>query len=98
MEFVRTGIILCTERYTECVSFYGRVFKLEKLFEKNEQGFKLTCFDFSGSYLMIEMGGVAKSNPKTVNENPTKLRFNVESLQEAQQSLRDQKIECEIEH
>jgi len=98
VKFVRTGIILCTERYVECVEFYGTVFKLDKLFERNERGFQLTCFDFFGTYLMIEMGGVAKSTPKDIYENPTKLRFNVENLEEAQQSLLRHQINCKIEH
>lgn len=98
MDFVRTGIILCTEKYVECVTFYESVFKLKKLFEKDEQGFRLTCFDFFGSYFLVEMGGVAKSTPKSIRENPTKLRFNVENLENAQQSLLQRNIDCKIEH
>lgn len=41
----RYGIILNTENYTECVAFYCGLFGLPLLFERDEDGFKLTCLE-----------------------------------------------------
>ena len=46
----RTGHILYVKKYTECVTFYKKILELEILFEQDG----LTCFNFYGSYLMIE--------------------------------------------
>ena len=78
-----TGIILNTEEYDECVSFYGDLFGLKVLFKENEGDFKLTCFEFQGSYLMVETAGVAKPKAKSMEESCTKLRFNVSDIEEA---------------
>lgn len=42
----RYGIILNTENYAECVAFYRGLFGLRKLFERDEDGFMLTCLEF----------------------------------------------------
>ena len=54
MKLSRTGVIINTERYEACVAFYRDLFGLEILFTKGDY---LTCFDFQGSYLMIETEG-----------------------------------------
>ena len=59
MNIVRTGVILNTENYDECVSFYKEVFGLGILFQESQEHFRMTCFEFGGSYLMVETGGVA---------------------------------------
>ena len=64
MKISRTGIILNTEKYDECVAFYKTVFELTVIFEKQEGNFRLTCFDFQKAYLMIETGGTACSEGK----------------------------------
>ncbi len=46
----RTGLILYVNKYEECIAFYSKVLNLSVLF-KNEE---LTCFDFYGTYLMVE--------------------------------------------
>lgn len=50
MNAERTGLILYVNKYEECVSFYSEILNLSVLF-KNEA---LTCFDFYGTYLMVE--------------------------------------------
>ncbi len=92
MNVVRTGIILNTEKYTECVSFYKTLFGLKVLFE--EPG--LTCFDYSGSYLMIETDGFAVPGGKAIKENSTKLRFNVSCLEDALKAIQAYGLEAAI--
>lgn len=96
MKYVRTGVILNTENYDACVSFYRDIFELRHLFSRQENGHKLACFELGAGYLMIETGGWANPAGKDVRENCTKLRFNVPSLEEARRSLRSRGIEAEI--
>ena len=96
MKISRTGIILNTEKYDECVSFYGELFDLKILFKENEGGFKLTCFEFQGSYLMIETGGIAKPKEKSMEESCTKLRFNVPDIEDALSTINLFGIDAEI--
>lgn len=99
MNIVRTGIILNTERYVECVAFYRDLFKLKTLYTKgDEDGFALTCFAFGGSYLMVETGGVAQDREKEISENSTKLRFNVSNIEDALLTVRAYGIDATIEH
>lgn len=77
MNFTRSGIILFTQNYEDCVAFYGSVLGLEILHEIDREGERLTTFSLGGAYLMIETGGVASQSAKTVAQNPTKFRFNV---------------------
>jgi lactoylglutathione lyase len=79
MKLSRTGIILNTENYQACVDFYRELFCLPILFQLDD----LTCFEFMGSYLMIETAGRANAAGKTVAECPSKLRFNVPDIEEA---------------
>ena len=88
MEIARTGIILNTENYEACISFYQKVFGLPVMFKKCEGNFKLTCFKFGGAYLMIENDGVAKPNGKSVAENSSTLRFHVENINKTLQELK----------
>lgn len=97
MEIARTGIILCTERYDECVAFYRDLFDLPVLHEKQQGNFRLTCLNFQGSYLMIETEGVASEVEKTVQQNPSKIRFNVTDIQAALKKIRDFGIAAKIE-
>jgi len=96
MEFVRTGIILNTENYDACVSFYKNLFALEILFQEIEDDFKLTCFDFHGAYLMVETGGGAIENGKTITQNPTKIRFNVSDIHQALETVTRYGINAKI--
>ncbi|MCR1025852.1 glyoxalase/bleomycin resistance/dioxygenase family protein [Cellulophaga baltica] len=76
MEFDRTGIILYTVAYKECVVFYEEILGLNKLFETTA----LTCFEFGGSYLMVELD-TAQDGQKTAEERTkTCLRMNVPNV------------------
>jgi len=96
MEIVRTGIILNVEKYDECVTFYKNLFNLNIMFEEHYGDFRLTCFEFGGSYLMIETDGSAKPEGKTLSENSMKLRFNVSNIEEALKTINAYGIEAEI--
>nr|WP_319390452.1 VOC family protein [uncultured Cohaesibacter sp.] len=89
---VTPGIILFTEQFDECVKFYRDKLGLPVWFEKEA----LCCLHFGSCYLMIENEGVAKSSRKTVHENPTSLRFNVDDVEVAARLLSSMGIDVEI--
>ena len=93
VDSARTGIILNVEKYRECVAFYKDLFGLKVLFETPD----LTCLDYHGCYLMIEMEGVAKPEGKSMKENSTKLRFNVPDVEQALQRVRAYGLQANIE-
>ena len=97
MKISRTGVIINTENYEACVRFYKKIFSLPVMFTKKEGDFQLTCLKFGGAYLMIENDGVAKPEGKSINENATKLRFNVDDINEALQKLKYFGIDAKIE-
>ena len=96
MDIVRTGVILNVKKFDKCVIFYKSLFGLKILFEEQYGDFRLTCFEFDGSYLMIESDGIAKPEGKTLSENSTKLRFNVTSIEAALKTIYAYGIEAEI--
>lgn len=89
---VTPGLILFTERFDDCVKFYRDKLELPVWFEKEA----LCCLHFGSCYLMIEDEGVAKSSRKTVTENPTSLRFNVDDVEGAAELLSSKGIDVEI--
>ena len=74
------------------------IFKLPVWFEKIEGDFKLTCLEFGNSYLMIETEGFAEPKEKSIQENATKIRFNVADIDESLVTLKAHGIEAEIEN
>ncbi len=97
MEIFRTGIILNVENFDDCVNFYKAVFNLEVMFEEQQGDFRLCCFEFGGSYLMIETGGAANSSGKPISQGAAKLRFNVADLDQAIDHLRSKGINANIQ-
>ena len=95
----KTGIILVVKNYEACVAFYRELFGLKVLHEKSHGGFRLTCLEFGSGYLMIE------SEPpypvavpeKTIDQNPTKLRFNVPDVDAALKAVHEFGLEAEID-
>ncbi len=96
MNIVRTGIILCTQNYDECVRFYGDTLGLpvEEILDNAHS--KLTRFDFGGAYLMIETGGVASDPPKAPSQNPVWLRFNVDDVDTAAAVLKAKGVSVRV--
>ena len=88
MNFSRTGLILFTENYSQCVEFYTGVLELPILYSLDNEHSRLTCCDLGGGhYLMIEQGGVAVPGRKTAAQNPVWLRFNVEDVEATARQL-----------
>lgn len=93
MIYDRTGIILLTEKYTECVTFYGETLELPIMFTAEN----LTCFELGGAYLMVESGGKAEPNGKTAEQNPVTLRFNVTDLEQTIKQLEGKGVKAQKE-
>ncbi len=97
MKFTRTGVILLTENYRQCVSFYTDVLELPIMFSLDNSHSQLTCCDMgNGNYLMIEKGGKAVRGRKSYDENPVWLRFNVDDVDDAAKHLSNKNVEVNI--
>ncbi len=97
MKYERTGVILCTEKYDECVAFYSDVLNLPVLEVLDDEYSKLTVLRFgTDTYLMVETDGKAIPSGKNLNQNPVWLRFNVKSVEGASQELLDKGIKVKI--
>ncbi len=97
MKFERTGVILCTENYDECVAFYANALQLPILEVLDDEHSKLTVFDFgANTYLMIETGGEAIPAGKTIKQNPVWLRFNVVDVDAAATELTERGVDVTI--
>ncbi|WP_394166697.1 VOC family protein [Photobacterium piscicola] len=77
LEPFKTGIILKTERYQECLMFYSEILSLKVIFDKTEGDFAMSELAFGNSYLLIETGGQYSPLPKGVDKNPIIIRFDV---------------------
>ena len=97
MQLERLGIILFTKNYEACVDFYTKTLGLPVMFEKDEPGSTLTCCDFGGAYLMIETEGPAPVAAKSIDQNPTKLRFNVQDVEATAAALREKGVAITVE-
>lgn len=83
IEFDRTGFILYTINYNQCVDFYRNTLELEILFETKE----LTCFKFGNSYLMVELDDEYNGENTTVSRIKTCLRVNVSNVKKVADNL-----------
>lgn len=80
MEILKSGFILYTINYKECVFFYENILKLDVLYRKDS----LTCFDFNGSYLMVEIDDESNlTEPSIAKRDKTCLRMNVKNVKKA---------------
>jgi lactoylglutathione lyase len=92
IEIKTHGIILGTENFEACLQFYRDVIGLPVWYVKND----LVCLRFGNGYLMIETGGVAHVGVKTTAQNPTIIRFNVENVEQASDSLRKRGVDVQV--
>ena len=83
MKLERTGIILFVDRYDACVTFYTEIIGLSILFQKEN----LTCFDFGGSYLLIEPKEIENDGKSVIDKNGICLRFNVNNIKDHYEKL-----------
>jgi len=80
MQIEKTGFILYTINYEACVNFYEKTLGLRVLYRKKV----LTCFDFHGSYLMVEVDDETDQTEPTVpTRDRTCIRINVKDVKEA---------------
>ena len=97
MQFSRTGVILFTEHYRDCVRFYSETLGLPVMFALDNEHSKLTSLDMGGGfYLMIETEGSAVAGKKSIEQNPVCLRFNVDDVDAAAALLAAKNIEVSI--
>ncbi len=94
MKTERTGLILYVKEYKKCVIFYAEVLNLSILFQNAE----LTCFDFFGTYLMVEK----EDRPEYLEEdseikNNTCLRINVEDVKTISEEIKKQNIKVDYQ-
>ena len=89
MEFDRTGIILYTLNYKECVHFYSDILGLKTMFTTDT----LTCFKFGASYLMIEIDDEFNGQEDEFQRTKTCLRMNVANVKELAEKLTLQSID-----
>ena len=59
-------------------------------------GEQLTTFNLGGTYLMVETGGIAHEQPKTVESSPIKFRFNVPNVKATCDALRSKGISVKV--
>ncbi len=84
IEVNRTGHILYVKKYKECVAFYKNILQLNILFQIKE----LICFDFYGTYLMIELEVREEYLSLESAQRPYScIRINVANVQEAANEL-----------
>lgn len=97
MKPIRTGLILCTENYDQCVHFYRDILELRVMHELDDQYSKLTCLELGGGhYLMIETEGRAIPGGKDSSQNPTVLRFNVDDVERSADGLAMKGVQVNI--
>ncbi len=93
LEVQTFGIILGTERYDDCLTFYRDTMGLPVWYDKGH----LCCLRFGEGYLMIEHGGHASASGRKPNSaNPTMLRFNVADVLAAAETLRARGVDVEV--
>ncbi len=97
MNYTRTGLILYTENYEKCVTFYSTILELPVLHALDDEHSKLTCVSMGeANYLMIETGGNSTPERKTLDQNPVWLRFNVEDVEETADELKRKGVNVKI--
>ncbi|MFK7782548.1 VOC family protein [Psychroserpens sp.] len=95
MKIERTGLILYVKKYDACLIFYKDILKLNILFQNDE----LCCFDFYGTYIMVEK----EDRTEYLNLDPkyaksfTCLRINVANVKEVAESLSEKNIEIDYQ-
>ena len=95
MKIERTGLILYVKKYDECKSFYGNILELDIFFQNAE----LCCFDFYGTYLMVEKEDRKEHldlNPEHV-KNFSCIRMNVENVNELADFLFQKNVEVDYQ-
>lgn len=93
MKLDRTGFILYTVNYKECVHFYESILELPKLFESEN----LTCFEFGTAYLMVELDDEFNEEKKESTRTKTCLRMNVSNIQYVKNKLIQKEVNVDYQ-
>jgi len=95
VNFDRTGIILYTINYQACIHFYSIILGLEILFTTP----MLTCYNFGGVYLMVEIDDTTKESTSVTPPDRIKtcLKMNVENVKEYADNLKAHNIEVDYQ-
>jgi lactoylglutathione lyase len=93
MNFERTGIILYTINYEDCVNFYEKTLELTKMFETE----MLTCFEFGNSYLMVEMDDVYNETQTQSVRIKACLRMNVSNVKKLANMLSEKNVKVDYQ-
>lgn len=93
MKFDRTGIILYTINYKKCVEFYQNALDLKVIFKTET----LTCFEFGGSYLMVEIDDESDLEIGYNERTRTCLRMNVSNVKSLVDLLISKNIEVDYQ-
>lgn len=93
MNFDRTGIILYTLNYQQCIAFYENALGLKKMFATEE----LSCFEFGSAYLMVEIDDQYKPGQAEGSRIKTCLRMNVSNVKAWADKLKAQNIEVDYQ-
>ncbi|MFK7781046.1 VOC family protein [Psychroserpens sp.] len=94
MDIKRTGLILYVKKYVQCIVFYKEILNLPILFQNKE----LTCFDFFGTYLMVEIEDrleYLNNDPKS--RNYSCIRINVRDVKQYSDRLKSQNISVDYQ-
>lgn len=93
MNFDRTGIILYTIKYKECVDFYGNILELPKILETES----LTCFEFGDAYLMVEVDDEYDKTNTESGRIKVCLRMNVSNVKNLAKKLTEKKVKVDYQ-
>lgn len=94
MKIERIGLILYVRAYEECIVFYTKVLNLSILFQNEE----LTCFDFFGTYLMVEKEDrVEYLELDSEIKNYSCLRINVNDVKVISEELKRQDVQVDYQ-
>ncbi|MDQ0874994.1 lactoylglutathione lyase [Paenibacillus sp. V4I3] len=92
MQLRESGIILFCEHYEQALKFYTEKIGLQIRGQKSD----LAVLDFGGSYLMIEDNGIASASPKTREQNPIVIRFNVDDFENTILEIKNRGVEVDV--
>lgn len=94
---VQNGIVLKTENYAACCTFYGEKLGLPVIFVEDHETWNITCFGIGSGYLMVETGGIGAPPEKSFAQSPVKIRLNVDDLEKSVAEIRENGLDAEIQ-
>lgn len=93
MKLDRTGIILYTIKYEDCVRFYQNILGFKVMFKT----YNLTCFEFGPSYLMVEREDENLQLELEHSRHKTCLRLNVSNVEQMAQYIQEKGVSVDLQ-